>query len=194
MKGDVATTATEVTQSNQALGDNVQTALDILNSRYMIPPYYTQYPLENGNFDANEEPSNWYKKMYNVNTTWQIMFNTESVYFRTEGDLSSVDRVNGIQGDAIRNIVGYSEDISPLASTASQTPFSGALYFDRYRTNTNYRGQNVPNMPWGYIELRIDASRVVPVASENRVRNRLIRVYKLLSINGVSVEKILQGA
>lgn len=194
VKGDVATDANLVTQTNEALGENVQTALDILNSRYMIPPYYIQYPDTSGNFNANEEPSNWYKKMYNITTTWQIIFNTESVYFRTEGDLSSVDRVNGIQGDAIRNIVGRSNDVSPLASTASRTPFSGALYFDQYRTNTNYKAQNATNQPWGYIELCIDASRVVPIASENRVRNRLIRVYKLLSINGVSVEKILQGA
>ncbi|WP_157149892.1 hypothetical protein, partial [Brachyspira pilosicoli] len=52
VKGDVATDAILVTKTNGVLGDNVQTALDILNSRYMIPPYYTQYPLENGNFDA----------------------------------------------------------------------------------------------------------------------------------------------
>lgn len=168
--------------------------LDELQKRYMIPPYYTQYPDVNGNFNNNEEPSNWYKKMYGVTTTWQIMFNTESVYFRTEGDLAYNGRNNGIQGDAIRNIVGRSNDVSPLTSTASRTPFSGALYFDQYRTNTNYKAQNATNQPWGYIELCIDASRVVPIASENRVRNRLIRVYKLLSINGVSVEKILQGA
>lgn len=194
VKGDVATDANLVTQTNEALGDNVQTALDILNKRYLIAPYYTQYSLEDGTFDSNEEPSNWYKKMYGVTTTWQIMFNTESVYFRTEGDLAYNGRNNGIQGDAIRNIVGRSNDVSPLTSTASQTPFSGALYFDQYKTNTNYKAQHAINQPWGYIELCIDASRVVPIASENRVRNRLIRVYKLLSINGVSVEKILQGA
>ena len=72
--------ANQVPQSNEALGENVQTALDILNKRYLIAPYYTQYSLEDGTFDSNEEPSNWYKKMYGVTTTWQIMFNTGRCY------------------------------------------------------------------------------------------------------------------
>ena len=50
VKGDVATTATEVTQTNEALGANVQTALDILNKRYMLPCYYEQLTNDNGDF------------------------------------------------------------------------------------------------------------------------------------------------
>lgn len=85
---------------------NVQELGESLALRYMIPPYYVQYPDNEGNFNANEEPSVWFKKMYNVTTTWQIIFNTESVSFRTEGDLANVDRVGGIQGDAGRNATG----------------------------------------------------------------------------------------
>ena len=59
VKGDVATDANLVTQTNEALGDNVQTALDILNKRYMINPYYVQYADLSGNFNSNEEPSVW---------------------------------------------------------------------------------------------------------------------------------------
>ena len=35
----------------------------------MIPPYYTQYPLENGNFDFLNASmsSNWYRKFLDVN-------------------------------------------------------------------------------------------------------------------------------
>lgn len=148
----------------------------------MIPPYYTQYPLENGTFDGNEEPSNWYKKMYGVTTTWQIMFNTESISFRTEGDLSSVDRVNGIQGDAGREAKGAFQggwsasginvlNTDEVAGLLNATTGATKLYAVTYKL-----------------------SRAYITANEFRVRNRLIRVYKLLSINGVSVEKILQGA
>ena len=182
VKGDVATDANLVTQTNEALGANVQTALDILNSRYMIPPYYIQYPDINGNFNPNEEPSVWYKKMYDVTTTWQIMFNTESISFRTEGDLSSVDRVNGIQGDAGREAKGAFQggwsasginvlNTDEVAGLLNATTGATKLYAVTYKL-----------------------SRAYITANEFRVRNRLIRVYKLLSINGVSVEKILQGA
>ena len=180
LKGDVATTATEVTQTNQALGDNVQTALDILNSRYMIPPYYTQYPLEDGNFDPNEEPSNWFSKMYNITTTWQIMFNSESVYFRTEGDLANVGRSSGIQGDAIRNITGHVK----IGTYARKT--SGS--FNTYERIEN-ESMN-PDQGWN-ADLNFDASRVVPTANENRVKNRLIRIYKLLTINGKNISDII---
>ena len=181
--------AVNVTQTNEALGDNVQTALDILNSRYMIPPYYTQYPLADGTFDSNKEPSNWYKKMYNVTTAWQIMFNSDSIFFRTEGGLSNAGRANGIQGDAIRNIVGgVSGNIGWDASGFSKfpnpsDPQGACLLWGAAGSGYVLRdlGLNLEYMNY-------------PIADEIRTKNRLIRVYKLLSINGVSVEEILQGA
>ena len=187
VKGDVATTATEVTQTNQALGDNVQTALDILNSRYMIPPYYIQYPDTSGNFNANEEPSNWYKKMYNITTTWQIMFNSESVYFRTEGDLANVGRSSGIQGDAIRNITGFFD--TAHCNNGNHENWNGKLF--SYATITfnsfNSDGAGI----WSHVNTGFNASRVVPTANENRVKNRLIRIYKLLTINGKNISDII---
>lgn len=183
VKGDVATDANLVTQTNEALGENVQTALDILNSRYMIPPYYTQYPLENGNFDANEEPSNWYKKMYNITTTWQIIFNSESVYFRTEGNLANVERSNGIQNDAGRNA-------------------GGSFYTFFANGNINgvfYEGYITPRglMPldstiWSEGAITMDLSRAYSIANEFRVKNRLMRIYKLLTINDKSVNEIME--
>ena len=184
VKADVVyAEASQVTQTNEALGDNVQTALDILNKRYLIAPYYTQYSLEDGTFDSNEEPSNWYKKMYGVTTTWQIMFNTESVYFRTEGDLSNVSRSNGIQGDAGRNATGtiglygaiayenQNGSLFVVSPTSSQTGSSTGLQ--------------------GYNGVVLDLAKQWNTANEFRVRNRLIRIYKLLTINGKKVSDII---
>ena len=185
VKGDVATDANLVTQTNEALGDNVQTALDILNSRYMIPPYYTQYPLENGNFDANEEPSNWYKKMYNITTTWQIMFNTESVYFRTEGDLANAGRSNGLQNDAGRNATGtfghnYGSGLMSDTNGAYGVFFGGDTF-----------AYGVGDVKDTRYNIRLDLSRAYSIANEFRVRNRLMRIYKLLTINGKKVSDII---
>ena len=183
VKGDVATDANLVTQTNEALGDNVQTALDILNSRYMIPPYYIQYPDTSGNFNANEEPSVWFKKMYNVNTTWQIIFNLESVYFRTEGDLANVERSNGIQNDAGRNATA---SFFIRGSIAMQS--SGVLV-GAYNTKSwasSYTNTDSPS------SITLDLSRAYSIANEFRVRNRLMRIYKLLTINDKSVNEIME--
>lgn len=184
VKGDVATDANLVTQTNEALGENVQTALDILNSRYMIPPYYTQYPLENGNFDANEEPSNWYKKMYNITTTWQIMFNTESVYFRTEGSKSSVSRSNGLQPYGMKNLTGsvlstghpFIENASGVFEAQYQTRYatvitSDANYYQLFDFNTS--------------------KQIKSYSDDVVVDNYQIRIYKLLTINGKKVSDII---
>ena len=183
IKVDAAIDANLVTQTNEALGENVQTALDILNSRYMIPPYYTQYPLENGNFDANEEPSNWYKKMYNITTTWQIMFNTESVYFRTEGDLANVERGNGIQNDAGRNATA-SFFIRGSIAMQSSGVLVGAINSKSWASS--YTNTDSPS------SITLDLSRAYATANEFRVRNRLMRIYKLLTINDKSVNEIME--
>ncbi|WP_157148016.1 hypothetical protein [Brachyspira pilosicoli] len=183
VKGDVATDANLVTQTNEALGDNVQTALDILNSRYMIPPYYTQYPLENGNFDANEEPSNWYKKMYNITTTWQIMFNTESVYFRTEGDLANAGRSNGLQNDAGRNAGGSFYTLFANGNIKG-------VFYEGYITPRGF--MPLDSTIWSEGVITMDLSHAYATANEFRVKNRLMRIYKLLTINDKSVNEIME--
>lgn len=184
VKGDVATDANLVTQTNEALGDNVQTALDILNSRYMIPPYYTQYPLENGNFDANEEPSNWYKKMYNITTTWQIMFNTESVYFRTEGLKSSVSRSNGFQPYGMKDLNG-------------QVVFEGHPFISGcngvYDTDypIPYSTQIVSGYNFYQMFVMHTKKQMREYIDDIVVDNYQIRIYKLLTINGKKVSDII---
>ena len=175
--------ANQVPQSNQALGANVQTALDILNNHYMIPPYYIQYALADGTFDSNEEPSNWFSKMYNVTTTWQILFNTESVSFRTEGNLASVGRVNGIQGDAGRNISG-----SITGNIADNVAAFGDFRIDKYNLIYNAIGTGNSGIRSSNFTLQPNYT----IANEFRIKNRLIRIYKLLTINGKNVSDIIE--
>lgn len=169
--------------------ENVQELGEGLALRYMIPPYYTQYALEAGSFDINEAPSNWYSKMYGVTTTWQIMFNTESVYFRTEGYLANASRSNGLQGDAGRNATGEFSIDNGAGIIHTEASLSSGVFYKKVKYDWGVNTQ-----PLSSYSVGIDLSYAYTTANEFRTRNRLIRVYKLLSINGVSVEEILQGA
>lgn len=157
--------------------------LDELQKRYMIAPYYIQYPDTSGNFNANEEPSNWYKKMYNITTTWQIMFNSESVYFRTEGDLANVERSNGIQNDAGRNPGGSFYTLFANGNIRG-------VFYEGYITPRGF--MPLDSTIWSEGVITMDLSRSYATANEFRVRNRLMRIYKLLTINDKSVNEIME--
>src|SRR5699024_3085905 len=104
---------------------------------------YTQYP-------GTETPSDLF------GGTWTLMFNTEGVFFRTEGQGAS-SFGGGVQGDAIRNISGifsaYSyEDGGPSG------PFRSTI------SNTSQLGADNPIETRNYIRFSFDASREVPTA------------------------------
>lgn len=183
VKGDVATDANLVTQTNEALGENVQTALDILNSRYMIPPQFIQVSEADGTFDDNKSPATWYKNKYGVTTVWSLVYNGDSITLRTEGDLANAGRSNGLQNDAGRN--------------------AGGGFYILYAKGNNYGvfydGGNVDNgiylaeynQYWQVGHVLMDLSRSYTTANEFRVKNRLMRIYKLLTINGKKVSDII---
>ena len=162
---------------------NVQELGESLALRYMINPYYVQYADLIGNFNSNEEPSVWFKKMYNVNTTWQIIFNSESVYFRTEGDLANVERSNGIQNDAGRNATAsfFIRGSIAMQSSGVLVGASNSKLWASSYTNTDSPSS-----------ITLDLSRAYSIANEFRVRNRLMRIYKLLTINDKSVNDIME--
>lgn len=166
--------------------ENVQELGESLALRYMISPYYIQYPDAEGNFNNNEEPSNWFKKMYAVTTTWQIMFNDKSVFFRTEGTKSSVGRVNGLQPYGIKNISGgvVCQD-HPIISSTTGICSSDYSYPQRglQRVNsqkTYYQGFN----------FRTDR-QIKSYSDDLVVDNYQIRIYKLLTINGKKISDVI---
>lgn len=138
-----------------------------------LPPigsFYTQYANISGVFLGSESPNILYP-----NTYWQQYFNTEGVFFRTEGGNANEARTNGVQGDAIRNIVGECGNYGN--GTGSDYYSSGAMYVRNYAdiSGESEDTQGVSSI-YGF-----DASRVVPTGSENRPINRLIRVWKRIS-------------
>lgn len=184
VKGDVATDANLVTQTNEALGDNVQTALDILNSRYMIPPQFIQVSEADGTFDDNKSPATWYKNKYGVTTVWSLVYNGDSITLRTEGGLSNDRRNNGIQEDAGRNATGSFD--AALAGGFSVVRGSTGIFYS-IQPFSVAEGSSSSSINNGYKQVFIDLSRAYTTANEFRMRNRLMRIYILQSIEGISV-------
>ena len=182
MKGDVATAASQVTQTNEALGTNVQTALDILFSRYNIPLYFIVYPEDDGTFDDKKRPANYFKTLYNVTTTWKKRFATTGAFFRVEGGNADENRSGLLQGDAIRNITGNAIRSATVGFSITAGYFQGAFTSAGERKTV----LGVDNNNKGY-ELRLDVSKVVPTGSEDRPVNIKIEVWELESINGINI-------
>lgn len=185
VKGDVATDANLVTQTNEALGDNVQTALDILFNRYNIPLYFTVYPEDDGTFDDKKRPANYYKQLYNVTTVWKKRFATTGAFERHEGGFANESRSGLLQGDAIRNITG---DIGQLYVVPNEYVFvTGVFDKKSWSPKNNINWINSGNLGAGTIS--IDSSKTIPTGSEIRSTNILKETWELESINGVSIWK-----
>lgn len=134
-----------------------------------IGSHYVQFAESDGSFSSAKSPSTLF------GGTWTLKFNTESVFFRTEGTLAAADRSSGVQGDAIRNITGSTYSSmggSGAGIFASGTgAFVAASASSDPVVNTTGSGQC-------FRSLAFNASRMVPTAEENRVKNRLIRVWE----------------
>ena len=182
VQGDVATAASQVTQTNEALGANVQTALDILFSRHNIPLYFIVYPEDDGTFDDKKRPANYFKTLYNVTTTWKKRFATTGAFFRVEGGNADENRSGLLQGDAIRNITGNARRSDTVGFTINRGYCNGA--FEAGISTNHIVEQNINEK--GYV-LTFNASRSVPTGSENRSVNIKIEVWELESINGINI-------
>lgn len=121
---------------------------------------YVQYPGE-------EPPSALFGGQ------WVKLFADENVFFRTEGP-NAKNFNSGKQGDAIRNIKGVFGAEGLSRDTGSKSS-SGALYYAG-RKHGAYGGTGY----WSSVRIGLDASRVVPTASENRPTNYTYRIWKMV--------------
>ena len=88
---------------------------------------YIQFAEDDGTFDVSKSP----EKLFGG--TWQLKYNTESVFFRTEGSLSEEGRSNGIQNDSIQNITGRVGDILCAGVTSANGVFKIGIQNDGFR-------------------------------------------------------------
>ena len=159
-------------EPNNTSETQLKEAIDklILNKSCPIGSTYIQFAEDDGTFDASKSP----EKLFGG--TWQLKYNTESVFFRTEGSLSEEGRSNGIQGDAIRNIQGeYGYFIhGGLQITSKLFSYNHLGKIDSYLLGGQWTDLDAGKIVF-------NANSVVPTASENRTKNRKIRIYKRIA-------------
>ena len=160
----------------------------------MLPCYYEQLTNDNGDFLEEEEPANWYQALYSVTTVWELVHNTKSAVFRTEGTKASVGRVNGLQPYGIKNIngkfragdttIGVFNDYVEGIITVENNVIG--IY-------NNYMGvQHINTSVYPYTNIRINTKNVIKEYVDDLVMdNLLVRKWKLVSINGISIKDIL---
>ncbi|WP_300752238.1 hypothetical protein [uncultured Brachyspira sp.] len=150
---------------------------EIIDLLHPIGSTYIQFAEDNGTFDASKSP----EKLFGG--TWQLKYNTESVFFRTEGSLSEEGRSNGIQGDAVRNIYGtfpfmsWSSDGQPY-----QSGFFKISVVNSEGPVTTYTN-TLPYPKWvnSRAEIIFNNSGIPISNNEIRSKNRKIRVYKRIA-------------
>ena len=142
---------------------------DAINNIIVAPigMCYTQYP-------DTETPSSLF------GGTWTLMFNTEGVFFRTEGQGAS-SFGSGVQGDAIRNITGWFNQRTYFSDEYLVGHNRSALFTSSREPNEVASVPNASGTARKRARLIFDASKVVPTSSENRPRNRTIRVWRKTS-------------
>ena len=122
---------------------------------------HIQFSEADGTFSPAKAPATLF------GGTWALKFNTESIFFRTEGALAVADRVDGVQGDAIRNMTGSMQGVQRNSASADGV-FSVVAQGGGFLSSNAGRTDII----------QFNASNTVPTASENRVINRLIRVWE----------------
>ena len=160
----------ELPNTNDIANSSVAYAATAGNAATVSQPYpvgaqYIQFAETDGTFNLAKSPATLF------GGTWTLKFNADSAFFRTEGALAAADRSSGVQGDAIRNIQGGFWGFKRNLQSPLQTgPFT-------LTGSWNAAVNAGAGDDWGAV-YDFDASKVVPTAEENRVTNRLIRVWE----------------
>lgn len=196
---DTATIASEVAYNNNNSNlesDNIQDAIDeivtknsdannslqeqlknlinsLMNKIHPIGSYYIQLSKPDGTFDDTEAPSKLWE-----GTVWKLLYNTESIFLRTEGSLSEEGRSNGIQDYATKRLQG---NFFGVETTAGDFGVGGITYITyRQGSAVSSKSNNSSVVPRSYVGID---SNLTSKSSENesRVKNRLIRIYKRIA-------------
>jgi hypothetical protein len=144
------------------------TKSEVIDIIYPVGCYYTQFADTTGTFLDSESPSTLF------GGTWSLQFNTDGVFFKTEGYDGTITRSNGIQTDAIRNITGTIAALRLGYGADGYVESTGAFY----GSNSGKTRPEYDENRYDALKIHFDASRIVPIDTYNHPRNRLIRVWK----------------
>jgi hypothetical protein len=161
---------------------------DFPSCLFPVGAQYIQYPSINNNeitvaFPANERPA-----LLWPGTTWEKLWATEGIFFRTEGGQSSNLRTSGKQEDAIRNIKGsVGGGLCYLVERMGDLTGSGAITLaSSYDSRIGDDGSpNATGYPLNF-EANTGSSTTNPIAghangSDIRPVNRLFIIWKRIN-------------
>lgn len=161
-------------EPNNTSETQLKEAIENKLKNYVCPigSYYIQPAKPDGTFDDTAAPSKLWE-----GTVWELLYNTESIFLRTEGSLSEASRSDGIQPYGMKKITGtirYRQSIGIAGS--------GEGVFYTNPTPTDFAAQSIKASKNGYITTAMDTSRVIKSYEDDIVvRNRLIRIYKRIA-------------
>ena len=165
---------TKNSDANNSLQEQIKNLINsLMNKIHPIGSYYIQLSKPDGTFDDTEAPSKLWE-----GTVWELLYNTESIFLRTEGSLSEEGRSNGIQDYATKRLQG---NFYGVETTAGDFGVGGITYITyRQGSAVSSKSNNSSVVPRSYVGID---SNLTSKSSENesRVKNRLIRIYKRIA-------------
>jgi len=151
----------------------------IIDQIYPIGSFYVQYPDQNKStpistvFPESKSPSKLFP-----GTTWTKQWDKESIFFRTEGELSNISRLNGLQEYALKQIYGTMSWVQTnynAPGLGNTGVFSAKANTQTIRTDSGHDNDNGHSNSF-------DVSSVLKPenvsSNEIRVKNRLMIVWK----------------
>ena len=139
----------------------------IRDTSYPIKSTYTQYPNDTtGKFDVNESPTSLF------GGTWEKLFTSKSVFFRTQKITSDTDRVNGVQLDAMQRLTGKFE---AAGGDGYGWVASGVIGMDQTGNKGDFANRGGTA---NYNQLLFDNSYQARTSTENRPINMEVIVWK----------------
>ena len=150
---------------------------------------YTQYPAANSNDDATAFPVSQRPATLFPGTTWEEVWNTEAITFRTPGspvESQNDDRINGLQTDQFQAFqIGAEADDAGLKNTWMGT-HSRDVAIGHWVAYANSTGFGLYTEPY-----QGSAKQIKPVSNgvngnprmgmETRMRNRLWKKWKRIA-------------
>ena len=165
----------------------------IINTIYPVNSIYVQFPHNNTNdIINNDDPNKDIKTAFPLIYSPQVLFggrwlelykDEDSIFFRTIGNLSNENRINGFQDYAMKHLYGNTSYIQAdhqnqyegIQTDSVGNAVVGSLISDKSTTIFADKGSGDSNG----IQLDLDTSKAnLPLSNEFKVKNRLFKIWK----------------
>ena len=159
-------------EPNNTSETQLKEAIENKLKNYVCPigSYYIQPAKPDGTFDDTAAPSKLWE-----GTVWELLYNTESIFLRTEGSLSEENRSNGIQPYGMKNLTGRHWHIGAANNSAV-----GAGVFSFPNKPGGLGVMSGTSLVTDFISFATK-TQIKEYTNDIVVKNRKIRIYKRIA-------------